>query len=238
MNPRCTTSAPAVASSRTAAVSHMRSIALTPAITTSSAGAMYRRSLFFGAASDVPIMIVATARHTSGHPRSGMRPLAAAAVQSTLQNRVEHRLPAELALRLVAASGALAVLFSIALAAQTLYRYLAGDALGGFTTVILLQLMLSGLLLGSVGAWSPSTSPSSTPKPRAARSIWYASRGSERRLRDPQPKRTSFPRPRSRSHGRAQPYRATRRHSSTYDPTPTSTHFLYASLAPALSPSA
>lgn len=54
-------------------------------------------------------------------------------------------------LHLVAGAGAIAFVLSLGLAAQTLYRYLSGTALGGFTTIILLQLFLNGLLLASVG---------------------------------------------------------------------------------------
>lgn len=56
-----------------------------------------------------------------------------------------------LPLRLVALLGFVTLMFAGALAVQTLYRYLRGEALSGFTTVILLQLMLGGLLLTSVG---------------------------------------------------------------------------------------
>ena len=48
-------------------------------------------------------------------------------------------------------SGVVALVFSLGLGIQTLWRYLSGTALGGFTTVILLQLLLSGILLASVG---------------------------------------------------------------------------------------
>ncbi len=54
-------------------------------------------------------------------------------------------------LRLVATSGAFTLLFSGGLGVWTLYRYLRGDALTGFTTVILLQLILGGLLLSGIG---------------------------------------------------------------------------------------
>jgi len=56
-----------------------------------------------------------------------------------------------LPLRLVAAAGFVTLFLSLGLAVQTLYRYVRGDALSGFTTVILLQLLLGGLLLTSVG---------------------------------------------------------------------------------------
>jgi dolichol-phosphate mannosyltransferase len=56
-----------------------------------------------------------------------------------------------LPLRLVASVGFLALILAGLLAVWTLYRYLRGDSLAGFPTVILLQLMLGGLLLTSVG---------------------------------------------------------------------------------------
>lgn len=56
-----------------------------------------------------------------------------------------------LPLKMVAGLGFATLFFAAALAVQTLYRYLRGDALSGFTTVILLQLILGGLLLTSVG---------------------------------------------------------------------------------------
>ena len=56
-----------------------------------------------------------------------------------------------LPLRLVAVAGFVTLILSLGLAVQTLYRYVRGDALSGFTTVILLQLLLGGLLLTSVG---------------------------------------------------------------------------------------
>ncbi len=54
-------------------------------------------------------------------------------------------------LRLVAVSGFVTLAFGLGLAVQTLVRYFLGTALTGFTTVILLQLLLGGLLLSSVG---------------------------------------------------------------------------------------
>ncbi len=56
-----------------------------------------------------------------------------------------------LPLKLVAGSGFVTLVFAAALAVQTLWRYLSGRAVSGFTTVILLQLILGGLLLTSVG---------------------------------------------------------------------------------------
>lgn len=57
----------------------------------------------------------------------------------------------EFPLKLVAAVGFSTLLFAGLVAIQTLYRYLTGTAFTGFTTVILLQLALGGLLLASVG---------------------------------------------------------------------------------------
>jgi polyisoprenyl-phosphate glycosyltransferase len=54
-------------------------------------------------------------------------------------------------LRATALVGMIAFLCGIALIPWTLYRYLRGDALTGFTTVILLQLMLGGVLLTGIG---------------------------------------------------------------------------------------
>ena len=69
-------------------------------------------------------------------------------VRYSLRNLVAF---SALPLRLVATLGFATLLFAAGLAVQTLYRYLRGDALTGFTTVILLQLILGGLLLTSVG---------------------------------------------------------------------------------------
>jgi dolichol-phosphate mannosyltransferase len=54
-------------------------------------------------------------------------------------------------LKLVAAMGFGTLVFAAGLGVQTLYRYLAGQAVSGFTTVILLQLILGGLTLTSLG---------------------------------------------------------------------------------------
>jgi polyisoprenyl-phosphate glycosyltransferase len=56
-----------------------------------------------------------------------------------------------LPLKVIAASGFAVLLFSVALGAWSLFRYIRGDALTGFTTVILLQVIIGGLLLASVG---------------------------------------------------------------------------------------
>lgn len=54
-------------------------------------------------------------------------------------------------LKVIALVGFAVLLFSVALGAWSLYRYIRGDALTGFTTVILLQVIIGGLLLASVG---------------------------------------------------------------------------------------
>jgi dolichol-phosphate mannosyltransferase len=54
-------------------------------------------------------------------------------------------------LKLVATAGFVALFLAAGLAVQTLWRYLRGSAVSGFTTVILLQLIIGGLLLTSVG---------------------------------------------------------------------------------------
>lgn len=59
-----------------------------------------------------------------------------------------------LPLRLIALAGFSMLLFSALMGAWTVYRYFRGDALSGFPTVILLQLMLGGLLLTSMGVIS------------------------------------------------------------------------------------
>ncbi len=57
----------------------------------------------------------------------------------------------EMPLRAVAAAGFSTLIFAALLAAWQLYRYVTGTTLSGFTTVILLQLLLDGLLLTGVG---------------------------------------------------------------------------------------
>lgn len=54
-------------------------------------------------------------------------------------------------LKLVAASGLVTLGFAGLLALWTLFRWLRGDAVTGFTTVILLQLILGGLMLTGIG---------------------------------------------------------------------------------------
>lgn len=69
-------------------------------------------------------------------------------VRYSLRNLISF---SEFPLKLVAAIGFSTLLFAAVVAIQTLYRYLTGSAFTGFTTVILLQLALGGLLLASVG---------------------------------------------------------------------------------------
>ena len=57
----------------------------------------------------------------------------------------------EMPLRVIAAVGFSTLIFSAMLAAWQLYRFVTGWTLSGFTTVILLQLFLDGLLLTGVG---------------------------------------------------------------------------------------
>jgi glycosyltransferase involved in cell wall biosynthesis len=59
-----------------------------------------------------------------------------------------------LPLRLIAVTGFSMLVFSALMGAWTMYRYVRGDALSGFPTVILLQLILGGLLLTSLGVIS------------------------------------------------------------------------------------
>jgi dolichol-phosphate mannosyltransferase len=54
-------------------------------------------------------------------------------------------------LQLVTGCGVVMLLFSIILAIQTLVRYFRGNALEGFTTVILLQLLIGSILMISLG---------------------------------------------------------------------------------------
>lgn len=56
-----------------------------------------------------------------------------------------------LPLQLVTFAGALFLVFSIGLGAQTLYLKLSGQAVSGFTTVILLELIIGSLLMISLG---------------------------------------------------------------------------------------
>lgn len=56
-----------------------------------------------------------------------------------------------LPLQLVTVMGVVSILFSVALAVQTLIKYLTGTAVEGFTTVILLILIIGGFLMLSLG---------------------------------------------------------------------------------------
>lgn len=54
-------------------------------------------------------------------------------------------------LQLVTITGTISILFSVALAIQTLVKYLTGTAVEGFTTVILLLLIIGGFIMLSLG---------------------------------------------------------------------------------------
>lgn len=56
-----------------------------------------------------------------------------------------------LPLQLVTVMGVISILFSVVLAVQTMARYLCGTAVEGFTTVILLILIIGGVLMLSLG---------------------------------------------------------------------------------------
>lgn len=56
-----------------------------------------------------------------------------------------------LPLQLVTVMGVVSILFSMVLAVQTLVRYLMGNAVEGFTTVILLILIIGGFIMLSMG---------------------------------------------------------------------------------------
>lgn len=56
-----------------------------------------------------------------------------------------------LPLHIVTLSGGIFFVFAVILGIQTLFRKLAGDAVSGFTTVILLQLIIGSLLMMSMG---------------------------------------------------------------------------------------
>ena len=56
-----------------------------------------------------------------------------------------------LPLQMVTVLGLVAILFSIGLAVQTLVKYLTGTAVEGFTTVILLILIIGGFIMLSLG---------------------------------------------------------------------------------------
>ncbi|MBR5248616.1 MAG: glycosyltransferase family 2 protein [Lachnospiraceae bacterium] len=56
-----------------------------------------------------------------------------------------------LPLQLVTVMGMVSILFSIILAVQTMFKYLTGNAVEGFTTVILLVLIIGGFIMLSLG---------------------------------------------------------------------------------------
>ncbi len=56
-----------------------------------------------------------------------------------------------LPLQLVTVMGVISILFSVALAIQTMVKYLMGTAVEGFTTVILLILIIGGFIMLSLG---------------------------------------------------------------------------------------
>lgn len=56
-----------------------------------------------------------------------------------------------LPLQMVTVMGIVAILFSVVLAVQTLFKFLSGTAVEGFTTVILLILIIGGFLMLSLG---------------------------------------------------------------------------------------
>ena len=56
-----------------------------------------------------------------------------------------------LPLQMVTVMGMIAILFSAILAIQTLVRYLMGNSVEGFTTVILLILIIGGFIMLSLG---------------------------------------------------------------------------------------
>ena len=56
-----------------------------------------------------------------------------------------------LPLQLVTIMGMVSILFSVILAVQTMFKYLTGNAVEGFTTVILLVLIIGGFIMLSLG---------------------------------------------------------------------------------------
>ena len=56
-----------------------------------------------------------------------------------------------LPLQMVTVMGIASILFSVILAVQTLVKYLFGNAVEGFTTVILLILIIGGFIMLSMG---------------------------------------------------------------------------------------
>ena len=56
-----------------------------------------------------------------------------------------------LPLQIVTVLGIVSIMFSVILAVQTLVRYLLGNSVEGFTTVILLILIIGGFIMLSLG---------------------------------------------------------------------------------------
>ncbi len=90
---------------------------------------------------DVPFKVAP--RH-GGSTKWSLRAL----IRYSLRNLISF---SEFPLKLVAGIGFATLIFAFVIAVQTLYRYVTGSAITGFTTVILLQLVLGGLLLTSMG---------------------------------------------------------------------------------------
>ena len=84
------------------------------------------------------------AERAAGHSKMGTLSL----IASSLRNLVAF---SAVPLRMVSWIGFITVVAGAILALQTLYVYLSGSAVSGFTTVILVILWLSGLILASVG---------------------------------------------------------------------------------------
>jgi dolichol-phosphate mannosyltransferase len=93
---------------------------------------------------DVPFDV---AERVAGETKWSLRGL----VTYSLNNLVAF---SSLPLRLTAWLGVFAFAMGILLAPWTLYRYLRGDAVTGFTTVILLQLIIGGALMTGIGVLS------------------------------------------------------------------------------------
>lgn len=89
----------------------------------------------------VPFEVQARAAGTSKWSLRGL-------VRYALHNLVSF---SSLPLKLVAVMGGMTVTAGMLLGVQTLYNWLTGRAVSGFTTVILLLLMLCGLILLSIG---------------------------------------------------------------------------------------
>ncbi len=90
---------------------------------------------------EVPFAVAERAGGTTKWTLSGL-------VRYSLRNIIAF---SALPLRFVAVLGFSVLLIAAALALQTFYRWFTGTALSGFTTVILLQIALGGVLLASLG---------------------------------------------------------------------------------------